>query len=187
MKCGLESSGLADDFSPLQHTRALTGANTHTQGAGVGTSQTPRTRGGPWPANQPLPAPTLSTTVLPDNVLPSSHSNSPRWSRGRSPHSPRVPDRHVCRVAAGMRSIHVHNCHVYGWIKRIPGAARENDGLETGNTGLRPREWRGFVGAPPPTARSDSPRPPLFAACRPTPRSEAARRTTRRRRLSGWR
>ena len=71
MKCGLESSGLADDFSPLQHTRALTGANTHTHGAGVGTSQTPRTRGGPWPANQPLPAPTtFSATVLPDNVLP---------------------------------------------------------------------------------------------------------------------
>ena len=64
---------------------------------------------------------------------------------------------------------------------------RANDGLETGNMGLRPREWRGFVGAPPPPARADSPRPPLFAACRPTPRSDAARWTTRRWRLSGWR
>ena len=31
-----------------------------------------------------------------------------------------------------VRSIHPHKCHLCGWIERIPGGARENDGLETG-------------------------------------------------------
>ena len=35
-------------------------------------------------------------------------------------------------------------CHLYGWLERIPGGTRENDGLETGIMGgLRPRHERG--------------------------------------------
>ena len=31
-----------------------------------------------------------------------------------------------------MRSIHPHKCHLCGWVERIRGGTRQNDGLETG-------------------------------------------------------
>ena len=34
-----------------------------------------------------------------------------------------------------MRPIHPHKCHLCGWIERIPGGTRQNDGLETGIMG----------------------------------------------------
>ena len=32
------------------------------------------------------------------------------------------------------------HCHLCGWIERIPGGTRHNDGLETGLWSLRPRD-----------------------------------------------
>ena len=46
-----------------------------------------------------------------------------------------------------MLSIHPHKCQLCGWIERIPGGTRQNDGLETEiKGGLRLRDARGEAG-----------------------------------------
>ena len=52
-----------------------------------------------------------------------------------------------CRVPPGTRSIHRHKWHLCGWIERVPGGTRENDGLETGIVGATAARsaWTAFV------------------------------------------
>ena len=59
---------------------------------------------------------------------PSHRPQHPRQCRGRSPHNPRFQT----VILPAMRSIHPHTWRLCGWIERIPGGTRQNDGLETG-------------------------------------------------------
>ena len=57
----------------------------------------------------------------------------------------RFPDCHFAGGNPGMHSIHPHKCHLCGWIERIPGGTRQNDGQEIGIMGacsaVRANDW----------------------------------------------
>ena len=55
-----------------------------------------------------------------------------RSCRGRSPQNLDFLTVIFDDFSPGMRSIHPHKCHLCGWIERIPGGTRQNDGQETG-------------------------------------------------------